>query len=58
MEATYDEVAEVMSMTTGKRVEFDGCKYAYMLVVDEGENVVIGYADEDIVEIVDTLLRM
>lgn len=53
----YDEIAEAMSRATGKEVKYDSVKYAYV-IVDEGEEVVVGWADEDLTEIVDNLLRM
>ena len=54
----YDEIAAVMSRTTGKDVEYDECKGAYVLFTESGEEIVFGYTDEDIIEVVDTLLRM
>lgn len=54
----YDEIAAVMSRITGKDVEYDGCKGAYVLLTDSGDEIVLGYTDEDIIEVVDALLRM
>ena len=53
----YDGVADAMGRATGKDVRYDEAKYAYV-VIDGGEEVVVGYADEDLTEIVDNLLRM
>ena len=55
--AYANEIAYAMSIATGKDVKYDDAKYAYV-VVEGGEEVVAGYADEDVVEIVGTLLRM
>jgi len=53
----YYEIAKAMSIATGREIEFDPEKFAYF-VVDGGDRVIAGYADEDVVEIVGSLLRL
>jgi len=53
----YDEIAEAMSEAAGRDVWFDRDRYAYMTRDGEYE-IVVGYADEDVTETVDNLLRM
>lgn len=53
----YEKIAESISGATGFDVRFDAQKFAYVALIGEDE-VVAGYAYEDIVEIVDALLRL
>ena len=53
----YEAIAAALSLAAGREVVFDPEKFAYV-VDDEGVDLVIGYADEDVVEIVDGLVRM